>query len=394
MNIRNSAVDRRRFLQNFSLATAGCLASPLVFARKLPNHPLLRVAIVGFGNRGEENSKYLVLSGNVSIVSVCDTNSDKLQKAKTLHPHASCFTYLPHMLDRLGRGIDALVIATPDHLHCEATLLALQKNLHVLCEAPLAMSRNEIAEISRAAHGSRKQLQLGFFGQHLAGEQWVADTLTRKELGRIHTIHIWNKPACATEQKRTNWQFQLTTGGGDLGLNGMSKFRWLPLFQALEVEQVKCVVGQTYSKQQTNADPLVAYPNSYILQYRFHNNQMDTPLDLYWYQGTMLVPQVSRALSLAKTQPGEGGMLWEGTKGSLLFNCNSEPTALLKNKQSYALHFPYKDPTIAFKSHLDQWIASCQRDVASQSELYDQLALPTSIVVEGNQAIFRTVQTL
>ena len=67
------------------------------------------------------------------------------------------------MLDK-EEGIDAVVVATPDHVHAAACLAAISKGKHVYCEKPLAHSVYEVRLVTEAAHKAGVATQMGNHG--------------------------------------------------------------------------------------------------------------------------------------------------------------------------------------------------------------------------------------
>ncbi|HEX8966413.1 MAG TPA: Gfo/Idh/MocA family oxidoreductase [Chloroflexota bacterium] len=93
-----------------------------------------RVGIVGLGQMGRYHAQAYRAAG-VSIVGVCDANLD-LAEAFGREFAAPWFTSLERLLQ--APGLSALSICTPPHLHLPVLRAALEANLDVLCEKPLA----------------------------------------------------------------------------------------------------------------------------------------------------------------------------------------------------------------------------------------------------------------
>lgn len=64
----------------------------------------------------------------------------------------------PDPEDLLGRGLDLVLVACPNHLHAPLTIAALEAGSHVLCEKPVATSAEDARRMLRAAHDAGREL--------------------------------------------------------------------------------------------------------------------------------------------------------------------------------------------------------------------------------------------
>lgn len=83
--------------------------------------------------------------------------------------------------DFFAEGMDAVVVATPDFAHKEAGLGALERNLHVLFEKPLATSRADAIALRDAAKASSGKVMVGFENRWNPKFQQVRDILASGE---------------------------------------------------------------------------------------------------------------------------------------------------------------------------------------------------------------------
>jgi predicted dehydrogenase len=107
------------------------------------------VILIGAGHRGNNYARYAKKNpGEMKIVAVADTNAHRLQKMAQLHKviPAHCFESWEEVFKR-EKFADAVIIATPDHLHSAPCLLALEKGYDVLLEKPIAPTEEECRQI-------------------------------------------------------------------------------------------------------------------------------------------------------------------------------------------------------------------------------------------------------
>lgn len=124
-----SRLNRRRFLQS---TAAVALAKPLAALHAADNPPSnrLRVAMIGTGNQAWEDVQPIAAAG-ADIAILCDVDERMTAKARQKFPKAEFIDDFRRIMDR--KDIDAVAVATPDHTHVIATLLALRAGKHVFC---------------------------------------------------------------------------------------------------------------------------------------------------------------------------------------------------------------------------------------------------------------------
>src|ERR1700752_4871113 len=97
--------------RSFLIGTAGtALASSRVFGA----NDRIRMGIIGYGARGKEDVHFAQTCPNTEFVGFADVFTERLQEAKTLVPTAKTYLDYRHLLE--DRSLDAVIIATPQHL--------------------------------------------------------------------------------------------------------------------------------------------------------------------------------------------------------------------------------------------------------------------------------------
>src|SRR5579859_7094425 len=104
--------SRRKFIGAVASGLASTLASS---ANVLGANDRLRVGVIGAGQRGAELVHQALACPNVEIAAFADIYRKRLEDARGLAPHAALFTDHRRLLEH--SGIDAVLIATPQHLH-------------------------------------------------------------------------------------------------------------------------------------------------------------------------------------------------------------------------------------------------------------------------------------
>jgi predicted dehydrogenase len=180
-----SASSRRGFLGK---VTTG-LGSVALSGRVLGAHDRIRLGIIGYGARGAEITADAIACPNTDFVAVSDIYTAQLEKAKAKIPGVK--TYLNHKAMLEDKSIDAVLIATPQHLHCQHFIDSIHAGKHVYQEKTMAFNV-EHAKRMREAYlpvNGKQVVQVGHqscsFGQVTDAVQFLKD----RKLGKITAIN-------------------------------------------------------------------------------------------------------------------------------------------------------------------------------------------------------------
>jgi predicted dehydrogenase len=177
--------SRRNFIGN----VAGGLAGTLAGSNALGAGDRIRIGIIGPGDRGKEILRQALALGNVECIGAADVYTRRLDEARAIAPNAKTYVDYRRLLE--DKDIDAVLIATPQHLHAESFTAALDAGKHVYQEKTMAFTV-EHAKRMRAAWqraGAGHVVQIG--------HQWVstgqfpdaAGFLKPELMGKITVVH-------------------------------------------------------------------------------------------------------------------------------------------------------------------------------------------------------------
>ncbi|HQE30139.1 MAG TPA: Gfo/Idh/MocA family oxidoreductase, partial [Phycisphaerae bacterium] len=169
-SLENQNPTRRRFLEQIGAATfAGTLAGITIVPRHVlggPRHiapsEKLNIAGIGVGGQGFRDLENLK---DQNIVALCDVDDVRAAEAYRTWPDARRYKDYREMLDAEGDKIDAVVVATPDHVHAVASMAAIRRGKHVYCEKPLTRTIGEARALAEAARKAGVATQMGNSGQ-------------------------------------------------------------------------------------------------------------------------------------------------------------------------------------------------------------------------------------
>ena len=121
-------VSRRQFTSTAAMAALSAAIVPSrVLGQDAPSNKL-NLAAIGIGGMGASNLK---ACAGENIVALCDVDRDYAAKTIALYPNAKVYLDYREMLEK-EKGIDGVIIATPDHTHAAITMAVLRAGKHVL----------------------------------------------------------------------------------------------------------------------------------------------------------------------------------------------------------------------------------------------------------------------
>jgi hypothetical protein len=149
----------------------------------------LNIANVGAGTRGSQILPGAAASEN--IVAVCDVNEVKSARVFGMYPKATRYKDFRKMLDTEGKNIDAVMVATPDHLHTAVSLRCMQHGKHVYCEKPLTRTVWEAQLLADAAVKYKVATQMGNQGFNHEGTKTACEIVWSGDIGEVREVHSW-----------------------------------------------------------------------------------------------------------------------------------------------------------------------------------------------------------
>jgi predicted dehydrogenase len=186
--------SRRLFIGTVAGGLAGAVTSP---ASVLQASERVRFALIGAGDRGLQLAREALACPNTELAAVADVYSRRLDEARRLAPAALATADYRQALDH--PAVDAVLIASPQHLHAEHFIAALDAGKHVYVEKTMAFTVDQ-AKRMRAAHRNHPKLSVQV-GHQACSSGAVTDAAafaTPSRLGRVSLIqafHFRNTPA-------------------------------------------------------------------------------------------------------------------------------------------------------------------------------------------------------
>ncbi len=147
---------------------------------------MIRVGIVGLGYWGPNLVRCFSELENCKVTAVCDQSHDQLLRITSRFPGVYPVENFDTLLDR--DMVDAVVIATPTSSHFQLASKALEHDLHVFVEKPLARTSDECRKLVNLSNERNRVLFVGHVFLHSAPVQKLKELIQSGELGRINYI--------------------------------------------------------------------------------------------------------------------------------------------------------------------------------------------------------------
>jgi predicted dehydrogenase len=431
----SSRFHRRQFFgKTAALAAAAAgtqfFPTPNILATPSPNSRL-NIAGIGVSGRGSAHVEAFL---NENLVAVCDVvegardgcrgQIERFNKDHGLsRPLPKSFSDYRKMFDKMHGQIDAVFVATPDHHHALASMMAIRLGKHVYCEKPLTHTIHEARLLTLAAREHKVATQMGNNGRENESWRRLCEWIWAAAIGNVQEAHIWTDragipnhfwwpqggtrpPGADPTPAGLNWdawlgpaparpylntykqgKFQgkpvyqpfvwrgwrdFGTGAlGDIGCHAMSG-----LFTALKIEYAEAVELLKDSGDATTE----MFPTSSIIRWDIPTRAGMPPCKIFWYDGGYYPSREICELAAGQEFP-DNGAIFIGDKGKM----TGEPRLMSEEQRK---DFKIPEPSIprCASNHFAEWVTACKGGRAAFSN-FDHAGPLTEMVLLGNLAI-------
>jgi predicted dehydrogenase len=186
-------MDRRNFIQNTTVGTAGMLTAFSFPVFGLNQNQKLNIGLIGCGWYGMVITKAALETGDVEVVAVCDVDSEHLKNSadeieKLQGKRPAGFADYRDLLE--VKGMQAVFIGTPPQWHALQFIAACEKGLHIYCEKPLSYDVEEGKAMVAAAKKAGNIVQIGFQRRQSNAFQKAKELIQGGTLGKVHEIGV------------------------------------------------------------------------------------------------------------------------------------------------------------------------------------------------------------
>ena len=394
------AISRRHFFYGSLLAGAipsggfGSTISLKSAGYKSPNEKL-NFAAIGSGGQGASNIR--AASPTENIVALCDVDDRRAAETFKAYPNATTYRDFRKMLDKEASNIDAVIVATPDHMHATAAMWCMERGKHVYVQKPLVRTIWEARQMREAAAKYKVATQMGNQGYSNEGTRQAAEIIWSGEIGGVKEVHAWSDrplwpqglteiPAADPVPSTLDWDLWLGvaadrpfTAGGKTepdrwGGFFYQPFNWRGFYDfgcgalgdmachilgapnmALHLSKRKVIAVECIKKE--GASPFM-FPKASTIRFDFAPHGDMPALSVYWYDGLKESPKIAGVPDgewvgdppSVQTAGGQGGRGGGGgvPQGRLAGYSFQSPGRVFNTEQFEALRAP--DAKLRFPS--------------------------------------------
>jgi UDP-N-acetylglucosamine 3-dehydrogenase len=214
----------------------------------------LKVGVIGCGSIAKK--RHLIeyaANPNVEIVAVCDVIPERVEETAMEYRAKSFINYKEVLAIP---EIDVISICLPNSLHAPVSIDALNAGKHVLCEKPMATSKQEAEDMIDAARKNNKTLMIGHNQRFVASHQKAKQLIESGVIGKIYSFRTTfghPGPEAWSIDGASSWFFNKEKAYigalGDLGVHKADLVRYL----LGEVTEIGAFV-ETSAKENTDVD--------------------------------------------------------------------------------------------------------------------------------------------
>jgi predicted dehydrogenase len=361
-----------------------------------PPSDKLNIGAIGVGGMGKS---YIAGCSSENIAAIAEVDDMLAAPVRAQYPSATSYRDFRTMLEK-ERGIDAVIIGTPDHSHAVIAMAAIQLGKGVYCAKPMTRTVHEARTVAKAARRANVATQMSVQScasdEACSTEEWIQAGV----VGQVREVHVWtDRPVWPQGLPRPvgnfavpgslDWDLWLGPaparpynplyhpfnfrgwydfGSGALGDMGCHTFH--VIVRALDLDSpVSVSADRTFQRvfsPEQKPDPswtrsVVAstpetFPASSIVTWNFAARGTKPPVRMFWYEGGLRPPRPANMAP--EEQLGPDGILFIGEKGILASGFTGGPRLL--GERSHKDFTPPSKSLPRTIGHYLEWIEACK----------------------------------
>jgi predicted dehydrogenase len=237
-----------------------------IVERKMANGERIRFAVVGCGHIGKRHIEMIQRNPEAELVAACDILSpENLNFPSSLLLSPFSFSHSLEDLLNAEATFDVLNICTPNGLHAEMAIRALETGHHVVIEKPMALNTVDAGKILSTAEKQEKKVFCVMQNRYSPPSVWIKDLVDSGKLGKRFLVQIncyWNRDAR---------YYQSGSWHGDKSMDGGTLFTQFSHFIDLMYWLFGDIRGIKARFEDFNHQTLTGFEDSGVVSFEFVN---------------------------------------------------------------------------------------------------------------------------
>ena len=389
--------SRRHFFFGSLLAGAvpagafGSVKSLKQLGYKSPNEKL-NVAAIGAGGKGYSDCQGCA---SENIVALADPDDKRAERTYKEFPKAKTYRDFRQMFDKQGREIDAVIVATPDHMHGTASMWSIIRGKHVYCQKPLTRTVWEARQLELGAAKYGVATQMGNQGYSTEGARQCCEIVWSGDIGDVKEVHAFtNRPLSYWPQGPGVKPNDTPTPAGfdwNVWLGGSEqrpfsdayipiKWRGYQEFGCGAIGDMAChILGTPNMALRLTAPTAVecvelegkaefTFPARTVIRFDFPARGTMPPVKIFWHDGMKKQPDIPGVPAGEMLGDSDiNGSVLIGDKGMVTTGCYGERTRLVPVAKMSDYKLPAPSLTRS-PGHYRDWLRACKGGQSSCSD--------------------------
>jgi predicted dehydrogenase len=375
--------------RHFVTKTAAAFASIQILPRSVFGaNEKLNIAFVGAGGKGWHAIQSLAQSDLVNFAGFADVDERRVVEARKAHPGVPFHSDFRKMLDQLGKGMDGVIVSTPDHTHHYNARWCMEMGKPVYLEKPLTHCIAEARDLMALEKSSGLACQMGNQGHSGGGILMLEEWVKAGVLGEVTEAHAWAGPNWSVKDQRpaeetvpagvdwnqwigpaamvpysahympAKWRAWFEFGNGTLGdwachnMDAPYAVWGLDCPSRVEIE--------------SSGPKKLSFPETVHVTFTFPTSNSGKEFKLHWYHGkdhAFTRPaelEASRALS-------DGGTFIRGSKAAVLMGTHAGSPRVIPEVKMQELASSLPKVDIKRSNHFDNWLLAIKEREKTRS---------------------------
>lgn len=226
---------------------------------------MIKFAVIGAGHIGKRHAEMIKRHNEAELVAICDVKPiGEVDAEKFGVPYFNSV----EALFSAGIDFDVVNVCTPNGLHAEHSLYALNNKKHIVCEKPMALHKQDCESIIYKALQMHKNVFCVMQNRYSPPSAWIKEVIEKKIIGDIYMVQLncyWNRDE--RYYKKGGWKGTADLDGGTL-FTQFSHFIDIMYWLFGDIKDIQAKFNDF------NHDALTTFEDSGFVNFNFINGGM------------------------------------------------------------------------------------------------------------------------